>query len=147
MHTVDSLGALLRLAATTHLRASALSRSNGWFTRWHERRFTRTIARFIDGLESLPQSAAQRITAQERAGLGERIDAVIADVERFVARHHAGSLKRIERNRYLVKDIYHLRAAFETLARGATADPQFEDMRWELKVDPTHTGPGRGQPR
>jgi hypothetical protein len=128
---------VLDLAAATHAKAAALSRSHGWFARWHERQFARAIQAFIAGLEALPQQEAKRITGAECARIGELIDAVIEDVERFMARHGGAGLRRVERDRGLVRDIYELRRVFESLFRGVTADPHYSDMRWEMKVDPS----------
>jgi thiaminase len=147
MSMPSTVETLLTLGAATHVRASTLSRSDGWFAGWHERRFGRAIRAFIRALESLPQSEAERTTVAQRSDLGTLINAIVSDIERFIERHNAGSLKRVERNRYLVNDIYHLRASFEALARGVTADPQYEDVRWEMKIDPSRTGPDETQPR
>lgn len=127
---------VLDLAAATHAKAAALSCSHSWFTRWHERRFAHAIQAFIGGLEAVPQHEAKRITDTQRTQIGEFIDKVIEDVERFMSRHRGASLRRVERDRGLVRDIYELRRVFESLVRGVTADPHLSDMRWEMKVDP-----------
>ena len=56
-------------------------------------------------------------------------------MERFIASHGAPGAARLERNQHLVVRIYALREAFESIARGVTADPNVMDVRWKERVE------------
>jgi hypothetical protein len=132
--TVESV---LAFAATTHATASALAGSSRWWSGWHERKLARATRAFLDAAESLPPPEAARLTEDDRMRLNRSIDAIIEDVERFIASHGAASRRRLEQDRDLVKQIYEMRRVFELLSRHITADPGTSDMRFEMKVDPS----------
>ncbi|MCR4376057.1 MAG: hypothetical protein NUW22_14535, partial [Acidobacteria bacterium] len=68
----------------------------------------------------------------------DMVDAIVDDVEQFIASHRSTTLKRVERDRHLVRRIYELRASFENISRGVTAEPAMTDLRWEVKLDAAH---------
>ena len=130
-----TIGRLVRLAADTHVRAARLSQPSTWFVWWHERKFAEEIDSFADALRSLPQAAVEQASADQMRDMGIQVDAIISDVEVFIARHGNSSLKRVEHDRHLVSRIYELRASYEKLARRVTAQPGMTDLRWKVKLD------------
>lgn len=145
-HTLKSMGDHLttsdvaRMAAHTHVRAARLSRSSSVFGWWHERKFVDAIHRFIGAMRSLSQREIERAKPSDIHDIGTQIDGIIEAVEAFVARHGGGRLRRVERNRHLVRHIYELRASFEKLSRGVTAQPGMTDVRWTVRMDTAHRG-------
>ncbi len=133
-----TIGRLVRLAADTHVRAARLSRPSTWFVWWHERKFVEAIDGFADALRSLPQAAVEQASADQIRDMGIQVDAIISDVEVFIARHGNSSLKRVEHDRHLVSRIYELRASYEKLARRVTAQSGMTDLRWKVKLDTAH---------
>lgn len=129
---------VVRLAATTHDRASRMSRTSSLLGWWHERKFVENIDRFSGYLRSLPQSEVEAATPDQMRDIGTQIDAIVSDVEAFIARHGNSSLKRVEQDRHLVKRIYELRASYEKLSRRVTAQPGMTDLRWKVKMDTAH---------
>lgn len=129
---------VVRLAAATHLRASRLSRPSSVLGWWHERKFINAIDHFAGAIRSLPQSEVEMATREQIHDIGIQVDAIVNDVEVFIARHGNSSLKRVEQDRHLVKRIYELRASFEKLARRITAQPGMTDLRWKVKLDTAH---------
>ena len=127
-----------RLAASTHVRATRLSQPAAMFGWWHERKFVTAIDEFADALRSVPQSEVEKASADQLREMGTRVDAIINDVEAFIARHGNSSLKRVEHDRHLVRRIYELRASYEKLARRVTADPEMTDLRWKVQMDAAH---------
>jgi hypothetical protein len=126
------------LAAETHVRAARLARPSSIFKRWHERKFVDAIDDFTRALRSLPQREVEGANAALLADIGVQVDAIVEVVESFINKHGGGSLKRVERDRHLVTRIYELRASFEKLARGVTAQPGVTDLRWKVKMDNAH---------
>jgi hypothetical protein len=96
------------------------------------------IDRFADALRSVPQAAVEQASADQIRDVGIQVDAIISDVEVFIARHGNSSLKRVEHDRHLVRRIYELRASYEKLARRVTAQPGMTDLRWKVKLDTAH---------
>lgn len=137
MSTPLTAGDVARLATATHQRATRLVQPAmfGW---WHEHKFIGAIDSFTQALRSLSQAAVEAADEDEIRHIGTSIDAIVSDVETFIGRHGNGSLKRVEQDRHLVKRIYELRASFEKLARGVTAQPGMTDVRWKMRMDTAH---------
>jgi hypothetical protein len=132
--------ALVRIANDTHQRASLMRRSGGLLGWWRERNFVSSIDRFADAVRAMPQSEVETAPAAAIQSIGAMVDAIIEDVERFIDDHRASNLKRVERDRHLVRRIYELRASYEKLARGVTATSGMTDLRWKVKMDAAHRG-------
>jgi hypothetical protein len=133
-----TIGRLVQLAADTHVRASRLSQPSTWFVWWHERKFVDAIDHFAGALRSVSQPEVETATADQIREMGAQVDAIVNDVEVFIARHGNSSLKRVEHDRHLVRRIYELRASYEKLARRVTAQPGMTDLRWKVKLDTAH---------
>lgn len=131
-------GDLVRLATSTHLRASLMRRSSGLMGWWRERNFATSIDEFAYAVRSVPQSEIETASEETIRQVGDMVDAIVDDVERFIASHRSTSLKRVERDRHLVRRIYELRASFEKISRGVTAQPEMTDLRWKVKLDAAH---------
>lgn len=133
-----TLGDVVRLAATTHVRASRLSRPSTWFVWWHERKFVSAIDAFAQSLRELRQKEVEQASADQIRDMGTMVDAIVNDIEVFIALHGNSSLKRVEHDRYLVRRIYELRASYEKFSRRMTADPDMTDLRWKVRLDTAH---------
>ena len=131
-------GGLMRLATSTHLRASLMRRSNGLMGWWRERTFAASIDEFADAVRSVPQSEIGTASEDTIRQIGDMVDAIVDDVEQFIASHRSVNLRRVERDRHLVRRIYELRASFEKISRGVTAQPAMTDLRWEVKLATAH---------
>jgi hypothetical protein len=129
---------VVRLASATHLRASRMCRPSSLLGWWHERKFVDAIDHFSGALRSLPQREVEAATDDQIRHIGTAVDAIVNDVETFIGRHGTSSLKRVEQDRHLVKRIYELRASFEKLSRGVTAQPGMTDLRWKVRMDTAH---------
>lgn len=130
--------AAVRHALATQRRASRLTTASGLFGWWHERQFVQAIDHFAGVLRHLPQSEVASASDDQLRKIRETVDAIVNDIETFISRHGNSSLKRVERDRHLVKRIYELRATFEKLARRVTAQPGMTDLRWDVKLDTAH---------
>lgn len=133
-----TVGDLMRLATSTHLHASLLRRSNGLMRWWRERNFATSIDEFAHAIQSVPQPEIETTSDDTVRQVGDMVDAIVDDVEQFIASHRSVNLKRVERDRHLVRRIYELRAAFEKISRGVTAQPAMTDLRWNVKLDTAH---------
>jgi hypothetical protein len=133
-----TLGDVVRLAATTHVRASRLSRPATWFVWWHERNFLGAIDAFAHAMRSLPQKEVEQASTDQIRDMGTMVDAIVNDIEVFIGRHGNSSLKRVEHDRYLVRRIYELRASYENFSRRVSADPDMTDLRWKVQLDAAH---------
>lgn len=127
---------VVRLASVTQGRASRLTTPSSLFGWWHERQFVRAIDQFAGALRHLPQEEVESASTDQLRDLRERVDAIVNHIEAFIARHGNSSLKRVERDRHLVKRIYELRATFEKLAR--RVPPGMTDLRWKITLDTAH---------
>ncbi len=127
-----------RMALATQVRASRLSRHSSVLGWWHERKFVAAVDEFTRALRSLSQSEVEKASHEQLQEIGDKVDALVDQVEHFISSHGNGSLKRVERNRYLVTRIYELRASFEKVARRVTAQPGMTDLRWKVKLDTAH---------
>lgn len=130
--------ALVRLATATHHRASRMRRSSGLMGWWNERGFVTSIDKFAGAVRSVPQAEVESAPDDAIRRIGAMVDAIVDDVEQFIASHRSNSLKRVERDRHLVRRIYELRASYEKIARGMTAQPAMTDLRWKVKLDTAH---------
>lgn len=130
--------AVVSLAVVTHRRASRLTATSTLFGWWHERQFVNAIDHFSGALRQLPQPEIESASAAQLAEIRRLVDAIVNNIEDFIARHGNSSLKRVEMDRHLVKRIYELRATFEKLARRVTAQPGMTDLRWKIKLDTAH---------
>jgi len=126
------------MALATQVRATRLTRTSSVLGWWHERKFVEAVDEFTRALRSLSQSEVEKASSEQLTEIGEKVDAMIEQVEEFISTHGNRSLKRVERNRYLVTRIYELRAAFENVSRGVTAQPGMTDLRWKVKLDTAH---------
>jgi hypothetical protein len=132
--------ALVSLATATHQRASLMRRGGGLLGWWRERNFVASIDGFAEAVRAMPQSEVDTAPAATIHSIGALVDAIIEDVEQFIADHRSSNLKRVERDRHLVRRIYDLRASYEKLARGVTAEPDMTDLRWKVRMDTAHRG-------
>jgi hypothetical protein len=130
-----TVGDLMRLATRTHLRASQMRRSSGLLAWWRERNFATSIDEFAHAVRSVPQSEVETASQDTIRQVGDMVDAIVDDVEQFIASHRSTTLKRVERDRHLVRRIYELRESFENISRGVTAQPGMTNLRWEVKLD------------
>lgn len=129
---------VLRRAGTTRLHASRLLHGSSLLGWWRERKFVDTIDHFVGLLRSVSQEEVQRTTAQTLKEIGDSVEAIIADVEQFIASHSGSPVRRVERDQHLVKRIYELRATYEKLNRRVTAQPGMTDLRWKVRMDTAH---------
>lgn len=129
---------VLTLASVTERRASRLTTPSSVLEWWHERQFVQAIDQFADALRQLPQHEVETASIDQLRHMRTSVDAIVNHIEAFIARHGNGKLKRVERDRHLVKRIYELRATFEKLSRRVTAQPGMTDLRWKIKLDTAH---------
>lgn len=129
---------VLTLASVTERRASRLTTPSSVLEWWHERKFVQAIDQFAGALRQLPQDEVETASIDQLRLMRTLVDAIVNHIESFIARHGNGSLKRVERDRHLVKRIYELRATFEKLSRRVTAQPGMTDLRWKIKLDTAH---------
>jgi len=129
---------VISLASVTERRASRLTTPSSLFGWWHERRFVQAIDQFAGALRQLPQEEVESASADQLRDIQQMVDAIVNDIEEFIARHGNNSLKRVELDRHLVRRIYELRAMCEKLVRRVTAEPGMTDLRWKIKLDTAH---------
>ena len=82
-----TVGALVRLATSTHLRASLMRRSRGLMGWWRERNFATSIDEFAHAVRSVPQSEIETASHDTIRQVGNMVDAIVDDVEQFIASH------------------------------------------------------------
>jgi hypothetical protein len=116
-------------------RAAAAKVRNALFPGWRQRRFRRQLGRFIVALQSVPQSEAGRLTAADISTLTGIVNGVVLEAEGFMAERHDATTAEVEQDRFVVTEIYQLRAILETLARGITADPNFMDVGFVIRTE------------
>lgn len=124
-HVID-IGRGARIAATKV--------RNSLFPGWRQRRFRRHLGRFIVALEHMPQREAATLSAVDLSTLGDLINNVIAGAETFMAEHHDSTTSEIGQDRFVVTEIYQLRAIAESLTRHVTADPALMDVGWTVRT-------------
>jgi hypothetical protein len=118
--TVDEL---VRHAARTHASASRLVEPTRFLAGWRERRFVRTIDRFVQALRHMAGGEIERATRDEETRVRALINGIVEDVEAFLERHRPRTIPQLKRNQRLETRIYGLRQAFEAIARHTTPDP------------------------
>ena len=92
-------------------------------------------SRFIVALQEIPQAEAAALTAADLSSLNAIVDGIVADAEAFIAEHHDVTTAEVEQDRFVVTEIYQLRAIAETLGRHVTADPHFTDLAWQMRTE------------
>jgi hypothetical protein len=125
-HAID-VGRKTRIAATKV--------RNSLFPRWRQRAFRRHLGRFIVALQQVPQTEAAQLTAADLAELNQLNDSLVAEAERFIAERHESTTAQVEQDRFVVTEIYQLRAIVEMLARHVTADPAVMDVGWTVRTE------------
>lgn len=129
---------VLRRAGETRLRASRLSHGSSLLGWWRERKFVQTIDHFAGMLRSMPQQEVERASHEALKEIGEAVESIITDVERFIGSHSSVPVSRVGRDQHLVRRIYELRATYEKLNRRVTAQPGMTDLRWKVRMDTAH---------
>lgn len=119
-------------------RTAATKVGTSLFPAWRQRAFRRQLGRFIAALQSVPQDEAAHLTPDDIREVMSVVDGVVADAEAFMSQRHDATTKEVEQDRFVVTEIYELRSIVETLARHFTADPEFEDARWQDRTKLTH---------
>ena len=104
------------------------------FPGWRQRTFRRQLGRFIVALEQVPQHEASRLTPDDLRTLNGIVNSVIAEAEAFMDERHDSTLAEVEQDRFVVTEIYQLRAIVETLTRHVTADPSIMDVAWTMRT-------------
>ncbi|NQW02967.1 MAG: hypothetical protein HQ485_02960 [Acidobacteria bacterium] len=125
---------LLQLAATTHLHASSMRRG-GLFGWWRERHFSSAIDQFADSMRALPQAEAETTPDDMIRRIGEMVDAIVEDVEQLIESRRSTPLKRVERDRFLVRRIYDLRESFEKISQRTAPRSGLSDLRRRVESD------------
>lgn len=118
-------------------RNAATRVRNSLFPAWRQRSFRRHLGRLIVALEQVPQHEAAHLTPDDIRTLGGIVNNVIAEAEGFMSERHDATLAEVEQDRFVVTEIYQLRAIVETLTRHVTADPGVMDVGWTVR---TQTG-------
>ena len=107
---------------------------NSLFPSWRQRTFRRHLGRFIVALERIPQMEAEVLDGARIGSLNELIDALVDQAEAFMADRHDATTAEIEQDRFVITEIYQLRAIAETLTRRVTADPGVMDVSWTVRT-------------
>lgn len=102
---------------------------------WRQRAFRRHLGRFIASLQQIPQSEAAQLTTDDIRHLNALVSSVIAEAEVFMSDRHDATTKEVEQDRFVVTEIYELRAIAETLSRRATASPDLIDLGWTMRTE------------
>ena len=116
-------------------RTAAAKVRNALFPKWRQRRFRRQLGRFIVALQSIQQTEASRLSAADISTLTGIVNGVVLETEGFLSDHHDSTTAEVEQDRFVVTEIYQLRAILETLARRVTADPSFIDVGWAMRTE------------
>lgn len=118
-----------------HARSAAAKVSHSLFPRWRQRHFRRHLGRFIVALQQIPQAEAVTLTTADIAALNKVVDGVVSEAEAFMSERHDATTAEVEQDRFVVTEIYQLRAIVETLGRHVTADPAFMDLAWRIRTE------------
>ncbi len=121
-----------------HAQAAAAKVRNSLFPHWRQRSFRRHLGRFIVALQEIPQAEAMALPTADIHALSDIVDGVVAEAEAFMSERHDATTKEIEQDRFVVTEIYQLRAIVETLARRFTPDPDFEDVEFKVRTKHAH---------
>lgn len=124
---------LTHVATTTHLHAAQMRQGRGIIGWWRERRFAKSIDHFAETMRGLPQAEVETAPEASLRHIGDMVDAIVRDVEEFIAGHRSTNLKRVERDRFLVRQIYDLRASYEKISHRITPREDMTDLRWEMQ--------------
>lgn len=116
-------------------RLAAAKVQNALFPGWRQRRFRRQLGRFIVALQSIQQTEASRLTAADISTLSGIVNGVVLEAEGFMAERHDATTAEVEQDRFVVTEIYQLRAIVETLTRRVTADPSLMDVGWAMRTE------------
>ena len=119
-------------------RAAADKVRHSLFPVWRQRAFRRHLGRFIVALEQIPQDEAAALSTDNIVELQRVVNGLVDAAEAFMAEHHDVTTKEIEQDRFVVTEIYQLRAIVETLARRFTPDPDFEDVEFKVRTKHAH---------
>jgi hypothetical protein len=125
----------LAIDAGRQARLAATRVRNSLFPHWRQRAFRRHLGRFILGLQAIPQAEAARLTPTDLRDLNALISSVVAEAEAFMSEHHDATTKEVEQDRFVVTEIYQLRAIAETLGRHVTANPELMDVGWTMRTE------------
>ncbi len=115
-----------------HRAAAKVSKS--LFPGWRQRGFRRHLGRFIVALEQVPQNEAAALSAGDITALITLVNGVVGEAEAFMAERHDSTTAEVEQDRFVVTEIYQLRAIVESLARHVTADPTQVDLGWTMRT-------------
>lgn len=118
-------------------RSAAAKVRHSLFPGWRQRGFRRKLRQFIQALEQVPQREAGALSGSDIAALNDVVDGVVSEAEAFMADRHDSTTAEIEQDRFVVTEIYQMRAIVETLTRRVTADPDVMDVSWTVR---TQTG-------
>jgi len=116
-------------------RHAAAKVRNSLLRGWRQRTFRRHLGRFIIALEQVPQSEAARLTTDDIRLLNGVVTSVVTEAEAFMAARKNLTLAAVEQDRFVVTEIYQLRAIVETLTRRVTADPAVMDVAWTVRTE------------
>jgi hypothetical protein len=118
-----SVNELVKHATRTHQSASRLVEPTRFLATFRERRFVRTIDRFVQALRHVPNGEIEHASRDEETRVRSLINGIVQDVEAFLERHRPTTVPQLKRNQRLETRIYGLRQAFEAIARHRTPDP------------------------
>lgn len=107
---------------------------NSLLPNWRQRAFRRQLGRFIVALQEIPQTEAGVLTAKELSELNAIVERVVTEADAFIAARFDATTAEVEQDRFVVTEIYQLRAILETLARHVTADPDVMDVSWTVRT-------------
>jgi len=114
-------------------RLAATKVRNSLVPHWRQRAFRRHLGRFIVSLQAIPQAEAAQLTSADIRDLNTLISSVVAEAEAFMSERHDATTKEVEQDRFVVTEIYQLRAIAETLGRHVTANPDLMDLGWTMR--------------
>jgi hypothetical protein len=123
----------MEVGRQSHIAATKVRHS--MFPKWRQRAFRRHLGRFIVALQQIPQSEAAQLTAADFRALHDIVDSLVAEAEQFIAERHESTTAQVEQDRFVVTEIYQLRAIVETLERHVTADPAVMDVGWTVRTE------------
>lgn len=107
---------------------------NSLFPNWRQRAFRRHLGRFIVALQEIPQTEAGVLTSQDIAHVSTIVDQLVTEADAFISARYDATTAEVEQDRFVVTEIYQLRAIVESLARRVTADPNAMDVGWTVRT-------------
>ena len=123
------------IAVGRRTRRAAGAVGDSFFPRWRQRAFRRHLGRFIVALQNVPQREAETLTRANLSALSSVVDGIVTEADAFMAEHHDVTTAVVEQDRFVVTELYQLRAIVETLTRHVTADPAFTDVAWSVRTE------------